>query len=284
MPYRSFFAAPVFPGDEARSIRARLLNAILLGNAALMGVCSLATLGQRGLPKYLPGLMMGFALTGLGLRWCVARGWDRAAGAALLVLGFVATTVAVASFGTIRVPITGFYLAFVIGAGLLFRLPGLLLFIGLGSGAIGGLIIAENSGWLPPPNYAVTLTQWIVSTAILATIGGWTFGAMSAISRALERAESELVERRRTETLLRERNDELTRALGDVKILRGMLPICSGCKKNPGRPELLAPGGKLPCGTNRGELHAWYLPRLRETLFSECLARAASLSGRRIAR
>ena len=231
MPQRSFFASPVFPGDEARTIRARLLNGILLGNAALMGVCSLAGLGQRGLPRFFPWLMMSLAVTGMGLRWCLARGWDRAAGTALLVLGFVDTTIAIAGLGTIRVPITGFYLAFVIGAGLLFRLPGLLLFMGLGSGAIGGLIIAENSGWLPPPNYAVTLTQWIVSTAILATVGGWTYGAMNSIGRALEKAECELVERRRTETLLLERNEELSRALGDVKILRGMLPICSGCKK-----------------------------------------------------
>ena len=231
MPPRSLFAAPVFPGDEARTIRARLLNAILLANMGLMGVCSITVLLRGGLPDFVIWLMLGFAVIGVGLRQCVARGWDRAAGSILLVLGFLATTVVVASLGTIRVPVTGFYLAFVIGAGLLFNLSGLVLFIALGSCAIGGLIIAENSGWLPRPNYAVTATQWIVSTAILATVGGWTYGALRTISRALEKAERELAERRRTEALLREKNDELTRALGDVKTLRGMLPICSSCKK-----------------------------------------------------
>jgi hypothetical protein len=231
MSLRLLLAAPVYPGDETRTVRARLLNAVLLANMALMGVCAIAYLLHGGLPAFALWMTLGFAGVSLGLRQCLLRGWDRAAGVTLLILGFIATTAAVASLGTIRVPITGFYLAFVIGAGLLFDLPGVALFVALGSGAIGGLIIAENSGWLPRPNYAVTLTQWIVSTAIIATVGGWTYGALRTIRRALETAEREIAERKRTEALLRQRNDELTRALADVKTLRGMLPICSACKK-----------------------------------------------------
>lgn len=231
MPPWSFLAAPNFPGDEARTVQARLLDAVLLANIALMGLCAVAALLHGGMPTFVVWEVLAFAGVSVALRICLRRGWVRGVGLTLLLLGFAATTATIARLGTIRVPITGFYLAFVIGGGLLFGLRGLIVFFALGSSAIGGLIVAENSGWLPRPDYAVTLTQWIVSTAILAAVGGWTYFALHSISEALKTAESELVERRKTEALLRERNAELTSALADVKTLHGMLPICCSCKK-----------------------------------------------------
>ncbi|MFO0774199.1 MAG: response regulator [Nitrospiraceae bacterium] len=41
----------------------------------------------------------------------------------------------------------------------------------------------------------------------------------------------EMDRRKLRERELRERNEELHRALSEVKVLRGLIPICSGCKK-----------------------------------------------------
>ena len=41
----------------------------------------------------------------------------------------------------------------------------------------------------------------------------------------------EMDRRKARETELKERNQELERALAEVKVLRGLIPICAGCKK-----------------------------------------------------
>lgn len=48
---------------------------------------------------------------------------------------------------------------------------------------------------------------------------------------AIRRANTELVRRRETEAALQERNRELETALEEIKVLRGIVPICSYCKK-----------------------------------------------------
>jgi hypothetical protein len=41
----------------------------------------------------------------------------------------------------------------------------------------------------------------------------------------------EMDRRKARESELKERNQELERALAEVKVLRGLIPICAGCKK-----------------------------------------------------
>jgi DNA-binding response OmpR family regulator len=53
----------------------------------------------------------------------------------------------------------------------------------------------------------------------------------AGLQRANEQLQGEMAERVRTERALREKNAELEAALAKVKLLGGLLPICSGCKK-----------------------------------------------------
>ena len=104
-------------------------------------------------------------------------------------MAFIAITLGVAQLGTIRVPTTGFYVALVLAAGFLFDLAGMITLVVLSSLAVGGLILAENAGLLPRQDYTVTLTQWIITAALLASVGGWIYAALATTKRALQRAE-----------------------------------------------------------------------------------------------
>lgn len=55
--------------------------------------------------------------------------------------------------------------------------------------------------------------------------------ATRQIRHALARAEREVEERRRAEHELRESNRQLEEALGRVKTLSGLLPMCAWCHK-----------------------------------------------------
>jgi DNA-binding response OmpR family regulator len=53
----------------------------------------------------------------------------------------------------------------------------------------------------------------------------------AGLRRANARIQKEMAERTRTAQALREKNTELEAALAKVKLLSGLLPICSACKK-----------------------------------------------------
>ena len=53
----------------------------------------------------------------------------------------------------------------------------------------------------------------------------------AGLQRANNQLQAEMAERTRTEQALREKNAELAAALAKVKLLDGLLPICSACKK-----------------------------------------------------
>jgi hypothetical protein len=201
--FSALLAPPVFPGDEVKTLRAKLLNYALWANVALMACCALAGLVGTNVPQPVVALEFFFGLASLTLRRRLLQGEVRWASAVLMGGGFVAATAAIALLGTIRVPVTGFYIALVVATGVLFDLRAMLRMIGLCSIAVGGLIVAENAGWLPRPDYSVTLTQWIVTTALFGCVGFWTFAALETIRDALRRSEREVAERRRAEQALK---------------------------------------------------------------------------------
>ena len=199
----AFLAPPVFPGDDTKTFRAKLLNYALWANVALMVCCALGGLVGTNVPQPVVAFEFLFGLASLALRRRLLQGHVRWASAVLMGGGFVSATVAIALLGTIRVPVTGFYIALVVATGVLFDLRAMLRMIGLCSIAVGGLIVAENAGWLPRPDYSVTLTQWVVTTALFGCVGFWTFAALETIREALRRSEREVAERRRAEQALK---------------------------------------------------------------------------------
>lgn len=185
----------------------------------------------RQIHDVISALLFLAILLGLAPYLWVRRGHLETGAAIWLGYAFFVATLGIAMLGTIRVPALGFYLILVICAGYVFGRRAMAAMVVLSSLAVAGLILAQNGGWLPVPDYRVTVTQWVTATAFFACVGGLTMAAMRQIRGAQRRAEQELAERRRAEAELRETNKRLEEALHSVKTLKGLLPICAWCRK-----------------------------------------------------
>jgi PAS domain S-box-containing protein len=197
---RALFTPPVFEGDEDKTRRAVLVNAMSLVTIALALIVIVGDLLGGHTPPAVSAIDGVGLVIGLALRAWLWRGGVRPAGAGIIAFTFIVITAGVALLGGVRAPATATYLLVVILAGLLFDWGGILVAGALSSLAIGGLILAENAGWLPRPDYAVTVTQWVTYTFLCGAAGGLTFYALHATRQALSRADAELAERRRAES------------------------------------------------------------------------------------
>ena len=198
-----WLAPPVFPEDEEKTNLFALLNVILLGPILLMLVYLVVFYLDRSLPRALLVIdLTALALTLLGLRWLHAAK-ATAVIATVALVGYLAITATNISLGTIRTPTASLYLFWVLMAGVVFRLRGLLLATSASSLTILGLILAESAGLLPKPDYRVGLTQWLSYTGIFAMAAGLIYYANERTRLALERAENEIAQRQRTEEQLK---------------------------------------------------------------------------------
>jgi len=186
-----------------------MLRLALINVLVLIPVLAIGNLlgGRTPLPVIVVNSLV-FALCLVLYSW-MHRGRIRQASIGLIALGIVGITVGIASLGTIRVPTTAMYLLMVITAGLLFDLSGMIIVTALCSLLVAGLIVAGNMGLLPPPNYSLTITQWIAYTAIFGWAGSLTYSALKSMNHALARAEKELAERKMAEADLAKHRDHL---------------------------------------------------------------------------
>ena len=83
--------------------------------------------------------------------------------------------------------------------GILFQLPGILMAASASSLAVLGLILAENAGLLPQPNYSVGVTQWLNYTALFGMTAGMIYYGNRVTRNALVRAKNEIEQRKRAE-------------------------------------------------------------------------------------
>lgn len=203
-----WLAPPVFPEDQIRTRRAGVLNAAWWAGVVLVLCIVAGNLAGGGVSPVVDAVDLVFVAASLALRRWVKQGRIALAGGGLLAVGFLALTLGVALLGTVRTPAAGVYLILVITAGLLFDWNGMIGMTVLSSLAIGGLILAENSGWLPRPDYAVTVTQWITSTALYAWAGSLTLASLQSTHRALAHANRQMAERTWAESVLRESEEK----------------------------------------------------------------------------
>ncbi|MCM2275952.1 MAG: hypothetical protein NDI75_14285 [Candidatus Didemnitutus sp.] len=224
-------SAPQFPDDPRRARKGRLFNLCFWFCNVLVWFTVVGNLIGGQIPWVVTSVSVAGLALGPLLHYWAHHGRLELASGTLLALLFIALTTACALLGTIRVPSSAYFVVLVVISGLLFERRGLLLMTVLSSAAIGGLILAENAGALPRPDYRVTITQWISMTALLACVGGLTLSALESIRELLGRAEHEIAERHRAEEALRRANAELQEALASVKTLTGLLPVCAWCRK-----------------------------------------------------
>ncbi|MBI5034186.1 MAG: PAS domain S-box protein [Chloroflexi bacterium] len=200
---KRWLAPPTFPGDEVKTRHANLLNMALIVNIALAFIVLIGNLLGGRTPIIISTANLGGIILGLFLRYWAFHGHLRRASMILITVDLIAITAIIADFGTIRTPTTGFHLLVVVGAGLLFDLKGMIVTTVLSSLSILGLIAAENAGWLPQPDYTVTITQWVTYTAMIGMAGGLTWMALQETRQALRRADKELAERKHVDEELK---------------------------------------------------------------------------------
>ena len=196
---KRWIAPPVFPDDELKTSRAGLLDKLLFATVALVVITLIGSLlAGRAATAILQADMVAVVFC-LILHYWVHKGHIRWASLVLISAFLIGISIFSASLGTIRTPATAFYFVIVVGAGFLFDRTGIIVTTVLSSLAILGLVSLENAGWLPQPDYNVTITQWITYTTLIGLTGGLTWSAIQSGRRALRRAEREIAERKRAE-------------------------------------------------------------------------------------
>jgi PAS domain S-box-containing protein len=215
---KHFIAPPVFQGDEAKTRRASLLNETILVSLLFTVLVISATLLGNNVPT--SSLIIAILwLIMLSMFWYMARNarTDLVAFGLPLAL-FVTITLSNISLGTIRTPTAGFYVFWGILVGMLFQLPGILIATSASSLAILGLIVAENAGLLPQPNYSVGITQWMNYTILFSITASMIFFGNRLTKNSLNRAEIEIEQRKLIEIELQKSICQLTQAQESLRI------------------------------------------------------------------
>jgi diguanylate cyclase (GGDEF)-like protein/PAS domain S-box-containing protein len=206
---KQWFAPPVFEGDEEKTRRASFLNVSIHSLMVLL----LLTLASMLVGGSMPVNVVASSLLALAimvfLRHWLHRGKVALVGFVLLAVGFSFSTFTLVNIGTIRAPAATVYLLLIVLAGVLFEVRGIVVSTIFSSLLVGGIVLAENAGLLPIPNYSVTITQWITYTVLFATIGWMAFFARRSMQQSLEQAKGEIKAREQAEEQLR----KLTRAV-----------------------------------------------------------------------
>ena len=161
-------APPVFDGDPEKTRRAGLLNLFAVVGLVFTSLCIVGVVLGRNVPVQTLMLDIGSFFAFFLFRFMLHCGKIVLLTLCMTVLTFVLLTALNVSQGTIRTPTAAMYLPWMILMGLLFQWRGIVMSTVASSLAILGLILAENAGLLPQPNYTVGITQWIVSTSCLA--------------------------------------------------------------------------------------------------------------------
>jgi len=187
--------APVFPDDDEKTRKASLLNAAGLITLIFFSFfIPILWLSKKTELSVIAIDMIGFIVI-LTMHSLLRKGQVVLPGGGYLVFVFTWITMVVAAQGTIRTPTTAAYLFIVILAGLLFEWNGIVVSVVASSLAVLGFILAENAGWLPKPNYAVSVVQWLLYTALFGITGGVSFYNIQSAHKALERAKKEIARR-----------------------------------------------------------------------------------------
>jgi len=258
-----WLASPVFPDDEPKTRRANLLNSTLINLLTLLPIIFIGNLLVGRTPFLVFGAIVLAISSVFILRAWMRRGGVRASSVVLIALGIVLITAAVASLGTIRTPSAALYLLVVIIGGLLFSFRGLLTTTAICSILVGGLILAEKAGWLPRPDYSVTITQWIAYAAIFGWTGNLVLSALRAGRESLARADREIIERKKAEEALQE-SEEKYRLLYENSLDALMLTAPDGriLSANPAACKIFERTEKEICQAGRISIIDTSDPRL----------------------
>ncbi len=206
---RRWSAPPIFPGDDEKTLRAGRLNVALLNIFLLIPLLVVGDLLGGKTPAPVFGVdALAFLFTLLLRRW-MHQGRGRLASITLLSTSVVLIAAGVAALGTIRSPAAAMFLLVVITGGVLFDARGILIMTTVCGAVLAGLAGAETAGWLPRPDFSITVTQWVAYAAIFGWAGSLTYASLRQLHAVLDRMKGEAAERERGEIALRESEERL---------------------------------------------------------------------------
>ncbi|WP_300112408.1 ATP-binding protein [Rhodoferax sp.] len=216
-----WLAPPVFEGDEAKTQRASLLNGLILLCLSTTLVVIAGGLVGNNTPAGARLVTVVWFVALLLARRMVHAGKLALVSATLGALLFVVIILASISLGTIRTPTASFFIFWVILVGSLYQVRGIVMATVASSLAILGLILAENSGVLPAPNYTVGVTQWIVSTISFVMAAGAVYFTQYRGQKLLSQAQREAQHRLLADERLREQEQVLQTIIDHVPAIIG---------------------------------------------------------------
>jgi len=218
-----WFSPPAIECDDENRHRIVLMNVMV--NASLIFVllvfCGNLTDRSTPLRNYLIDLSMFAAF--MVIRIVLNKGNYNAAGIAACVLGFFVIILAIVSDGTVRSTATFLLLLVIIVSGILYKITGIAVSTIASSLAVFALILAENLGMLPRPDYSVSMLHWFLLTITFAIVGGIVFFSDHITQQAFRLSKKELKERQRAESDLRIVNEELKNRVIEVEKLEEKL-------------------------------------------------------------
>jgi len=200
---KGWLALPAVDDHDEHQFREVILVA---ANNIILFVAALGLIGTflGGRTRLGVQLAIFFFILNYGVvRWLKRVKGPAMAGVWLIISGTLMITAAILIMGTIRAPLTAIFVQFVIFAGLMYGLRGILATTAAGSLIVLGAMIAEQSGLLPQPDMTVTVTQWITYTILYGFAGSMTYLAYRLSNQTSARLRKELEGRRSVEADLR---------------------------------------------------------------------------------
>lgn len=216
-----WLAPPVFEGDDTKSQRASLLSGLILFSLPTTLFVIVGALIGNNTPASTLLVAMGWFVV-LLVGWRMVHAGKLALVSAILVgLFYVMIFLANIGLGTVRTPTTSFYIFWVIVVGSLYQVRGIVIATVASSLAILGLILAENAGLLPTPNYSVGVTQWVVYTTLFVMTASVAYFAQYRAQKLLFQAQLEARQRLLADERLREQEQTLRTIIDHVPAIIG---------------------------------------------------------------
>ncbi len=203
MKISSFFAPPIFRGNEEKTLKAITLNASLWTIASLLAFAQIGVYLDEDMSIFFSIINLFFLAICFAARYALHKGWLAWTSISLLALGIIHLTSSIYALGTVRTPASITYFLIVLIAGFQFARKGVIFSTISIAFILSALIFAESNHLLPKADFSVGITQWVIYIALFGATGNLMLIAIRSIQRSLQHAQVENIARKHVEERLR---------------------------------------------------------------------------------
>jgi len=199
----AFFSPPIFPNDEEKTLRARVLHTAIWTFILMASLILAGSLAGGRTPTTTKLINLIIIVLFFFMRYLIQKGWTQEVGVGTIVVMFIGVTFSIIGLGTIRAPVATLYVTIVVTAGLLFGKKELVITTALTALTLLILLYAENSGWLPAADFTVTITQWTTYVVVIGSTATIILTTKNIADETLARARTEIELRKKSEETLK---------------------------------------------------------------------------------